>query len=56
MIFLTLKRTAFLFLGVFGLLVASNARDNFDPVDENVINLEPFVIFAGEMDVIDGIT
>lgn len=39
-----------------GLALTSFAEDKFEPVDENVINLEPFYIFAGEMDVIDGIT
>lgn len=32
------------------------AQKNNESTKEDVINLEPFVIFAGEMDVIDGIT
>ena len=32
------------------------AQENAELVEDDIINLEPFVIFAGEMDVIDGIT
>lgn len=53
---LPFRKAAFVFALFVGLSAACFAQDKYEPVDENVINLEPFVIFAGEMDVINGIT
>ena len=39
-----------------GLALTGFAQENAELVEDDIINLEPFVIFAGEMDVIDGIT
>ena len=39
-----------------GFALSGLAQEDAELVEEDIINLEPFVIFAGEMDVIDGIT
>lgn len=46
-----------LILALFaGLSLSCFAQENEELNEDDIINLEPFVIFAGEMDVIDGIT
>lgn len=50
-----IKKT--LYFALFACLaLLSYAQEETELVEEDIINLEPFVIFAGEMDVIDGIT
>ena len=50
-----LKSSLFLVL-LTGLTLPTLAQEKSGSANETVINLEPFVIFAGEMDVIDGFT